>query len=894
MSIGGLVPRAMKSLPRPHSFSGAFALTLVLATLGGGVVGARLVRPARLGHPPAHAGRGRHRLLQRRRQALVPARRAAPRRAARRGRAPPAPGGGGGGGPSLLPPPRHRPHRARPRGLARTSGSGELAEGGSTLTQQLARTLFLSNRRTWGRKAQGGGAGADARAGAHQGPDPRAVPEPRLPQRRRLRRGGHVAQPLRQAGAATLGLAEAALVAGLIRAPSALSPWCELGRGRARAATSCWRACARRATSRAEAEQAARRTRAAHHRPSARWPTPAPATRRSTCASSSASRSATTTRRTGRCTRRSCPPSSARRSRRWRDGLARARRAGAAGGAGRPRPARRATSWPWWAARDFDAAPFNRAVRSRRQPGSAFKPFVYAAALERGLSPVTVLDRPARRGGGRASRSGRRATRAARRPDEQTLREALLEVQQPGRGRAAAADRQRARARGSAQRPGLRDLPDVPSLALGTGLVTPLELTAAYAVFPNGGFAVRPRGDRARPRRERPAWPSTQRRPGAARAVRGGRLPDADHAARRGGPAAPALGARALGLRFPAAGKTGTTNDFKDAWFVGFSSSMVAGVWVGFDQPEPIGADAYGARVALPIWADFMRRAAPRASARGRSSRRPACTSASCAGCPTCGRWTAARPTSSTSRRATTCPAGCARIHEGSLKQEAPAGARRAAGRHGKEAHATSSSAEERDGRSNEAGRRRAHRPRRARGAAAAPGAGAGLVHRHARDRAGRDRELLRAGAGSLCRRGPEPRHSRPADSRASRRRRGCPARPSSGARSRCPFSASAERKRPRSSSSARWKRPGGIVHVDHARRARATPREEPRQLARLVRPRVDAGHQHPGQVDGAAAARRRGGAWPPPGRPPRSAAPTGTRRARFSSKAEVSDRISR
>jgi len=62
-------------------------------------------------------------------------------------------------------------------------------------------------------------------------------------------------------------------------------------------------------------------------------------------------------------------------------------------------------------------------------------------------------------------------------------------------------------------------------------------------------------------------------------------------------------------VRFPAGGKTGTTNEFKDAWFVGFSSSVVAAVWVGFDQPATIGREAYGARLALPIWAEFMKRA---------------------------------------------------------------------------------------------------------------------------------------------------------------------------------------------------------------------------------------------------------------------------------------------
>ena len=71
-----------------------------------------------------------------------------------------------------------------------------------------------------------------------------------------------------------------------------------------------------------------------------------------------------------------------------------------------------------------------------------------------------------------------------------------------------------------------------------------------------------------------------------------------------------ANGARAAGVAGPVGGKTGTTDDYHDAWFVGFSSSVVAGVWVGFDQPRPIGENAYGARVALPIWADFMKRAA--------------------------------------------------------------------------------------------------------------------------------------------------------------------------------------------------------------------------------------------------------------------------------------------
>src|SRR5205814_4073381 len=155
---------------------------------------------------------------------------------------------------------------------------------------------------------------------------------------------------------------------------------------------------------------------------------------------------------------------------------------------------------------------------------------------------------------------------------------------------------------------GLNNLPDVPSLALGTGLVTPLDLTAAFTVFPAGGEVAHPRGvtavyaaagsevwarpvERERVMREEVAFQMTS----MLRDVieRGTGMP-----------------ARALGVRGAVAGKTGTTDDYRDAWFVGFSQAVVAGVWVGFDQPSPIGRDAYGARIALPIWAEFMKRTA--------------------------------------------------------------------------------------------------------------------------------------------------------------------------------------------------------------------------------------------------------------------------------------------
>jgi penicillin-binding protein 1A len=236
--------------------------------------------------------------------------------------------------------------------------------------------------------------------------------------------------------------------------------------------------------------------------------------------------------------------------------------------------------------RDYQRSSFNRASRSRRQPGSAFKPFVFAAALERGMSPVTVL---------------------ADGSEPVTLRAALI-ASNNGAAMSLQQEVGTRRVLHLASDVGLRDLPNVPSLALGAGVVTPLAMTAAFSVFPNGGFAVQPR-DIARVRDADGATAFSQ--PVNAERVLSPQvafqmvsiLGDAVDR----GTASPV---RRLGVRFPVGGKTGTTNDYKDAWFVGFSSSIVAGVWVGFDQPETIGPDAYGARYALPIWADFMQRAA--------------------------------------------------------------------------------------------------------------------------------------------------------------------------------------------------------------------------------------------------------------------------------------------
>ena len=281
--------------------------------------------------------------------------------------------------------------------------------------------------------------------------DPRAVPEPHLSQRRRLRRRDDVAAPVRQAGEAADPGRERADRRARASAgrPVAVDQSRRRGRAQPRRAG---------ADARGGVHHRRRRRRRAKHarlriRPVSRArPTRAPATRRSSCASSSATSSAATIRPTGRCARRSCRSCRRSASGRSRDGLRRFGRPRAAGGAGGDRSARPATSWRWSAAATSAQSQFNRAARSRRQPGSAFKPLLYAAALEHGYSPVSVLE-------GLANIAPQGPDEWAPRnangetPDALTLRAALLESNNRAATRAAAAARV---ASGAAARVGRR------------------------------------------------------------------------------------------------------------------------------------------------------------------------------------------------------------------------------------------------------------------------------------------------------------------------------------------------------------------------------------------------------------------------------------------------------
>jgi penicillin-binding protein 1A len=252
--------------------------------------------------------------------------------------------------------------------------------------------------------------------------------------------------------------------------------------------------------------------------------------------------------------------------------------------------------------RDFEASYFNRAVQAHRQPGSAFKPFVYATALEAGYSPASVvdhLDDPIATLQGAYVPEDEHSAASS-----MTLRSAL----RTSSNRAAVRLLQEVGIRKTVQYAksmGVGDVPAVPSLALGSGEVTLQSMTAAYAAFANHGLVPQPM--LIRRVEDQDGRVLYQAHESSTRAVSditaflmSTMLADVINAGT-------ANRARQIGFKLPAAGKTGTTNDFKDAWFIGYTPKLVTGVWVGFDEPRTILPNGFAADVAVPVWAKFMK-----------------------------------------------------------------------------------------------------------------------------------------------------------------------------------------------------------------------------------------------------------------------------------------------
>jgi penicillin-binding protein 1A len=254
--------------------------------------------------------------------------------------------------------------------------------------------------------------------------------------------------------------------------------------------------------------------------------------------------------------------------------------------------------------RDFKQSPFNRAVQARRQPGSAFKPFVYATALEHGYTPstlITGLNAPVPLAKGEWSPEDEHVN-----GDAITMRAAL----RTSSNRAAVRvleDVGIPQTVSYAKRMGIGSLPNVPSLALGSGEVTLLAMTSAFGAFANRGVLFPPTVIRRVESAEgallyEPLKQPQQTVSEATAYLMTSMLADVVNS----GTAWPA---RREGFTLPAAGKTGTTNDYHDAWFVGYTPKLVAGVWVGYDQPRTIVSHGYAAELAVPLWGRFMKTA---------------------------------------------------------------------------------------------------------------------------------------------------------------------------------------------------------------------------------------------------------------------------------------------
>lgn len=263
--------------------------------------------------------------------------------------------------------------------------------------------------------------------------------------------------------------------------------------------------------------------------------------------------------------------------------------------------------------RDFSHSEFNRATQSQRPMGSVFKPLVYGAAFERGMFPGTLISDAAiapgeipwdRVGWAPENADGvfgnrmpaeigliqSRNTMTARVGEWAGIESVLAMMEQAGLGEAERAE-------------------PTPPIYIGTIGANVRDVTSAYSVFATGGIRHQP-------------WfiESVTDRDGAAIH----RHEDSSHRVLSPGAAwltskllkkvvadgGTGAGLRQLGFTAPAGGKTGTTNDFQDAWFVGYTSRLACGVWIGLDQPAKIMDDAYGGRIAVPVWNDLMTEAA--------------------------------------------------------------------------------------------------------------------------------------------------------------------------------------------------------------------------------------------------------------------------------------------
>jgi penicillin-binding protein 1A len=251
--------------------------------------------------------------------------------------------------------------------------------------------------------------------------------------------------------------------------------------------------------------------------------------------------------------------------------------------------------------RDFSESKFDRATQALRQVGSSFKPYVYTAVIDRGGSPDdTILDEPITFETGSGPYSPHNY-------DEKfegtiTLRRALAQSRNIPALKLASQIGIKTVIDYAGRFGITAKLPPYLPVALGSAEITLMEQTSAYSVFPNDGVRVTPRYITRVTDYEGRVLEEDFPEVKDVISARTARIMTAmlREVVLRG------TGIAAAKLPFPVAGKTGTTNDFTDAWFVGFSPTMTCGVWIGFDEKRTLGAKETGAHAALPIWMNFM------------------------------------------------------------------------------------------------------------------------------------------------------------------------------------------------------------------------------------------------------------------------------------------------
>jgi penicillin-binding protein 1A len=251
----------------------------------------------------------------------------------------------------------------------------------------------------------------------------------------------------------------------------------------------------------------------------------------------------------------------------------------------------------------FDRSKFNRATQARRQVGSLFKPFVYTAAIDRGYTPSSIIvDEPVAYNAGEGQPLYMPKNYDGKYEGGVTLRRALEDSRNvPAVKMMDSLGPQQVIA--YAKRLGLESkLDPYLSLALGAADLTLLDMTSAYSVYPNGGVRMRPYSVVKISDREGNLL--EEGRPEPQDAIRADTAFVMTSLLR--GVVQRGTAASATKLGWPLGGKTGTTDDYGDAWFIGFDPDITVGVWVGHDERKPIGHNETGAMAALPIWIEFM------------------------------------------------------------------------------------------------------------------------------------------------------------------------------------------------------------------------------------------------------------------------------------------------